>query len=171
MRPWDWYARDAYRDLCFQTAALLDKEHERDAQYLLRRGWTSIAKTYNEVTALNELIVLPQLGELPLRASPQAISFFRRFKNHGARPITAEGERRITLSIELDGAKNPFPFYIPEGPHGLDELQDQFLWVKEMRGGIVPQETIYQFVKLWETAQKKKISFPVLCEAQAKSLR
>ena len=59
--------------------------------------------------------------------------------------------------------KYPFNIYVIAGPNGYAEVQDQFRWVKEIRGCEVPKEVRDSFKRLAAIAAENHVSFMDLC--------
>jgi hypothetical protein len=67
--------------------------------------------------------------------------------------------KRFTVPIEFAGKKYPYFVYVMSGPRGYAEVQDQFRWVEEMRGGKVPQDVRDSFRRLNEIAKENNVDF------------
>jgi YHS domain-containing protein len=82
----------------------------------------------------------------------------------------AEGQtmKRFTVPTEFDGIKSPFNVYVRAWPAeyfttmNLPGIEDQVRWVKEARGGVVPQDVRESFIKLQKIATENNVSFPEL---------
>lgn len=163
--PWDWYGLDAYGGLCMDVAACMKETGQltEEIQPLLRRGWKHFAAMYGKEDVLERVRDLPLKGELPLHAAKQDSNFFAKFMKDVPPEAKDEGMKRFTIPTDFNGVKFPFHVYIISGPNGLQQLLNQFRWVKEIRGGTVPEEVVTSFTKLWNIAQENKVSWVELC--------
>jgi hypothetical protein len=160
--PWDWYLKDAYTGLCFDVASTLAEVGEPgDAQTLLKRGWTVRLKQYGKEALLERYPVLPLKGEVPAGADDSDREFFQSFAK-GAAPGKS-GMKRFTFPADFAGKKYPFHVYVLSGPRGYAELQDQFRWLNEMRGGEVPVEVRDSFERLNKIAVESHVDFQEQC--------
>jgi TPR repeat protein len=162
-RPWDWYTKDAYSGLCFDAAqALVEVGEKEEAQQLLKRAWQVRLRQFGKEALLEKYKTLPLKGESPDSASANDKTFFESFSSD---PAKSKGSlQRYTIQCIFNNVKFPFYVYVLSGPRGYAELQDQFRWVKEMRGGEVPAEVRASFLKLNEIAVKNNVSFIDLCD-------
>ena len=77
----------------------------------------------------------------------------------GLAPLKDSGMKRFTTPTDFNGTKYPFHVYVVTGRNGYAELQDQFRWVKEIRGGTVPAEVQESFKRLNDIAVENKVDF------------
>ena len=161
-RPWDWYVKDAYSGLCWESAAVLTELRESElAQPLLRRAWGVMLKRYGKEELLDRYSELPLKGEVPVNASPDDETFFTGFgKNSDPKK---SGMTRFTVPADYSGGRYPFHVYVLSGKNGYSELLDQFQWVKGIRGGTVPTEVQESFERLNKIAVENKVDFRELC--------
>jgi serine/threonine protein kinase len=161
-RPWDYYAKDAYFGLCFAVAEQLATMGDEDsAQPLLRRGWAVLLKKFGKEELLDRYPMLPLKGRVPVGASPEDVTFFESFGKDD--PARKNGMKRFTIQIFFSGERYPSHVYIVPGPHGYDDLVDQFRWYQEIRGGTVPTEVQESFQRLHKIAVENKVDFLELC--------
>ncbi|MEM8962551.1 MAG: DUF2610 domain-containing protein [Acidobacteriota bacterium] len=73
--------------------------------------------------------------------------------------------RRFTVPCDFGGTTSPFDVYISGGEplEGYHPLHFQSLWLREERGGEIPQEVMDSFAKLLELARKNGVDFEELC--------
>lgn len=150
-RPWDWFAKRAYVDLCFDTAATLsDLNDVAAAQPLLRRGFVERLRQneWNESKWLEE-----HAGKnLPLDRNEVYI-----------------GGKKFTIQADCDGTMYPVEVYIRERSPGLNrpimaDLRNQFLCLELAHRVIVPREKQESFERLFLIAQENNVSYVDLCE-------
>ncbi len=167
--PWDWYLKDAYSGLCFETANAWNELGEpAEVQMLLRRGWEVRLKQFGKEALLASYPVLPLKGKVPAGASAADREFFERFLAADGEKSTAgekktSGMTRFTISCHFGDKKYPFHVYVLSGPRGYAELLDQFRWLHEFRGGEVPADVKESFLKLNTIAVDNKVDFRELC--------
>ncbi len=182
-RPWDWYSKDAYGGLCLTAAATLWELGDNDAvQPLLQRGWSVLLKEFGKEDMLKRYAKLPLKGQVPDGASATDAAFFKGFRTEEQKKAVktekpgkiegaeksdkAEGAgelKKFTVPIDFSGTKYPFDIYVFSGPNGYTELQDQFRWVKDYRGGVVPPDVLSSFMRLNKIAVENKVDFCALC--------
>lgn len=161
-KPWDWYTKDAYSVLCFDSAAALSELGDTiPVQPLLRRGWSVIFKEHGKEDIMGRYTNLPLKGQVPDGATADDTAFFKKFAP-GA-PVKDSDEVMFTIPVEFDGTKYPFKVYVISGQNGYAELQDQFRWLKEMRGLTIPTEVRDSFMRLNKIAVDNKVNFMDLC--------
>ncbi|MFM9068593.1 MAG: DUF2610 domain-containing protein, partial [Planctomycetota bacterium] len=184
-RPWDWYLKDAYTGVCFEAAdAWFETGDVELMQPLLLQAWTIRLRQFGKEDWLPKLTGrLPRKGQVPSGATDKERDFFARFaidkskdeKNKSDSGSTAtntskngettaakksdSGMKRFTVPIDFAGKKYPFFVYVMTGPRGFAEVQDQFRWVEEIRGGKVPQEVRDSFRRLNEIAKENNVDF------------
>ncbi len=164
VRPWDWYAKDAYAGLCFESAAAWVEIGEQDnVQSLLKRGWTVVLRKFGQLDILDRYAVLPVRGKVPNNATDEDREFFEGFVEGGK---SSQSSRIVRFTIPCDFAGNKFPFdiYVVSGPRGFAELQDQFRYIEEIRRGKVPGEVRDSFLRLNEIAKKENVDYVELCK-------
>lgn len=161
-RPWDWYVNEAYTSLRFTVAGQLVRMGDRTAaQPLLRGAWTRSTSMNGEEIDLDRFAELPLRGETPEGASEREAAFFALFAPEA--PPAKSRIKRFTVPTDFNGKKLPFHVYILDGKNGYKELLDQFRWIKEIRGGIVPSEVQDSFMRLNNIAVENNVSFMELC--------
>jgi len=162
-RPWDWYSKESYCNLCFNSAATFKKIGEPEStKPLLHRAWSVRLRQYGKEQLLNKYQDLPLKGEVPTGASEEDREFFSRFSSGEGR--TAKNAiSRFTIPCDFSGTPYPFFVYVISGPRGYTELQDQFRWLKEFRGGEVPKEIRDSFLRLNNIASENNVDFRELC--------
>ena len=163
-RPWDWYTRDAYTYLCFETAnTLRDLGEKEAAKPLIYRGWEVYFKMFGvDLSSKLQDNDLPLKGQVPTYLTGDDADFFRTF-GEGEHKNTKYGMKRFTIPVISGGVKYPFNIYVIAGPNGYAEVQDQFRWVKEIRGCEVPKEVRDSFKRLAAIAAENHVSFMDLC--------
>ncbi len=173
-RPWDWYAKEAYTGFGFEvakvTALLGDRARSQD---LLYRSWSLLFGRYGQAEFVQQHKgALPQRHELPEGMPDEDTAKFVRFMNDETREafkakssveIPSGSMKKFTIPTDFGGTTAPFDFYVLSGPRGYLELQDQFRWVNEYRGGVVPEDVKASFRKLFDLAMRNDVSFPDLC--------
>lgn len=166
-RPWEWYVKDNYTGLCFDTAKTFNEQGSFDeVQPLLQRAWASYFKLYAKEEIEGRYPILPLKGNEPIEASEEDMIFFQRF-------ITVEGDngesknklgmKVFTVSCDFAGVEAPFDVYIIDGKNAYTDILDQIRWLKERRGGIFPQDARDSFLSLYEVAIRNNVSYPELC--------
>lgn len=159
-RPWDFYTKESYLGLCFSTAETLTEIGDpAEVQPLLQRGWKIYAHRYGKESLMNSYAKLPLKGKLPDGVSESDREFFEMYV-----PDTKKsGIKRFTIPTDFSGTKYPFYVYIFNGPRGYAELQDQFRWVREIRGGEIPTDVVDSFSRLNKIAVENNVDFQELC--------
>ena len=71
--------------------------------------------------------------------------------------------KRFTIPCVFGDAKYPFHVYVGDPTPDLPPLKYQSAWLKEVRGGDVPQEVIDSFNRLVAIARENNVSFEDLC--------
>jgi hypothetical protein len=72
--------------------------------------------------------------------------------------------KRFTVPVDFAGVKAPFHIYVGEPlGRGVHPLKYQAMWLKEERGGTVPQDVMDSFAKLHAIAAENRVSFEDLC--------
>ena len=156
-RPWDWYMKDAYSGLCFEAAEAWREVGEPvAAQELLRRGWSVNLRQFGRESLLDKFELMPFKGDIPEGATDKERDFFQRFTTKSPRSSWVS---RFTIPCEFVTEIYPFHVYVLNGPRGFAELQDQFRWLKEIRGGDVPPEVRDAFLRLNEIASEEDVEF------------
>lgn len=161
-RPWDWYTKDAYSGVCFDAAELLVEMGESaEAQPLLKRAWQVRSRQFGREAIMSRYAELPLKGKSPANATKEDKEFFDSFAPGSDK--SKSGIKRFTVPTFFSGKSYPFHVYVMTGPRGYAELQDQFRWVKEIRGGDIAPEVHASFRKLNEIASQNKVDFMELC--------
>jgi tetratricopeptide (TPR) repeat protein len=76
---------------------------------------------------------------------------------------TASGMKRFTVPCDFDGIKYPFWVYVTNVPWPNHPLANQARWLREERGGIIPQSVMDTFARLQKVAHENNISYVDLC--------
>jgi hypothetical protein len=71
--------------------------------------------------------------------------------------------KRFTVPCDFAGVKYPFHVYIGETMPGVHPLKYQELWLRDIRGGTLPQEVMDSFSRLAAIALENNVSFEDLC--------
>jgi Domain of unknown function (DUF2610) len=71
--------------------------------------------------------------------------------------------KRFTVPCDFSGVKYPFHVYIGEPLPSVHPLKYQASWLREVRGGTVPQEVMDSFARLAAIALENNVSFEDLC--------
>lgn len=71
--------------------------------------------------------------------------------------------KRFTVPTNFNGVSHPFDVYIGAPCGHLDPLHFQTMWLKEMRGGDLPQDVRDSFAKLQKISAENEVSFEDLC--------
>ncbi len=162
--PWDWYLKVAYTDFCFEMAAIWAQLGEpSSAQPLLKRAWNVILLRYGKEQLLSKYDPLPLKGNVPSGASDADREFFARFAEQDDDEKKSSLIKRFTVPVNFAGKMFNFYFYVFTGPRGYAELQDQFRWIEERRGGEVPNEVQASFRRLNAIANENNVDFGELC--------
>jgi TPR repeat protein len=164
LRPWDWYLKDAYAGLCFEPAAAWTELGEPGiAQPLLRKGWTIVATQSGKEAILRRYSDLPLKGQTPDSATGDDKEFFDSFGKEKSGEKKKYSITRFTIPCDFAGKSFPFFVYVLGGPRGYAELQDQFRWLEEVRGGEVPPAVRASFLRLNGIAAENRVDFRELC--------
>ena len=160
VRPWDFYTKESYIGLCFTTAeTLIELGDPTEAQPLLQRGWKVYFHRFGKDSMINSYAKLPLKGKFPEGVSESDREFFEMFV-----PDTKKGGiKRFTIPTDFSGTRYPFHVYVFTGSRGYAELQDQFRWVKEIRGGEIPTDVADSFSRLNKIAVENNVDFQELC--------
>ena len=67
--------------------------------------------------------------------------------------------KRFTIPADFNGQKHPFHVYIGRPTPDLHPLQFQRQWLKEQRGGEIPDDVMESFGKLLALALENSVSF------------
>ena len=76
---------------------------------------------------------------------------------------SSPGVRRFIVQSNFNGLSYPFNVYITNVPWPKDPLEDQARWLKEERGGTIPEDTRALFRNLQKRAHENNLSFLELC--------
>lgn len=71
--------------------------------------------------------------------------------------------KRFTIPCQFGEVKAPFHIYIGQPAPGCHPLKYQTAWLREERGGAVPQEVLDSFGKLLAIAVENGVTFEDLC--------
>jgi tetratricopeptide (TPR) repeat protein len=157
LRPWDFYIYQAQFGLCFEAAREWDKLQRSDnTQRWLRRGWESFRLFSGDEINLASLPVLPLKGEDIENINQNARSFF-----DGLKPVAKGGTPNSVQSVPCDFSGQIFRFnvYIIPGRGSFQQVQNQFRWVEEYRGG-KPDESYVKIIdKLGAEAKERGLDF------------
>jgi TPR repeat protein len=166
-RPWEWYVKEGYLGLCFDTANTYHELGEfKKVQPLLQNAWNITFKRHGKDNLISRYKTLPLKGEVPAGASESDKKYFLMFKKESKKGSKKDPKKKkkslmkkFTIPCDFGGKKAPFDVYVIRGTHGYAELQDQFRWLKERRGGDVPQDVRTSFRKLNALAVKNDVDF------------
>ena len=165
-RPWDWYVRQSSLGIGWNAgASLIDQGEPEMAQAYLRKSWQMEFWMSGREDLLQKYATLPIKGGVPPGATTEDSKYFERF----ATKATTDGKpnkgsmKRFTVPVEFSGTKYPFHIYVLSGRNGYKQVQDQFIWVKEYRGGIVPVEVEDSFRRVNKSAVEHNVDFLELC--------
>ncbi len=163
-RPWDWYVEDNAGGLYFTVgASLRDLNEQEKSQKYLSRAWVFTFNRFGRSDLIGKYAMLPVKGGLPEKVSDADRSFFEKFAKSEKKPDERTGITRFTIPVDFDGTKFPFYVYIITGKQGYKGLQDQFVWLKEYRGGKIPNEVQESFNRLNKIAVDNDVDFRDLC--------
>jgi TPR repeat protein len=156
-RPWDWFLKGAARRLCWSAGASLVElgDHNKSQEYL-QQAWHSAFKMLGREDLIGKFPTLPVKGAVPANATVEDKVFFQGFSEGS----WASGHpRRFMIPTDFDGTKLPHYYYVVSGKRGYRELQDQFVSVKEYRGGQIPSEVAKSFHRLNKIAIDNNVDF------------
>ncbi|GAB3015556.1 hypothetical protein GCM10027284_38330 [Cyclobacterium sediminis] len=71
--------------------------------------------------------------------------------------------KKFTIPCHFGKKKAPFDVYIGNPKQGHHPLEFQSRWLKEQRGGKIPEEVMESYAKLLALAKKNRVSFEDLC--------
>lgn len=162
-RPWDWYLKSNTISLCFDAAqAIHDLGDGVRAQRALSRAWQLQGERYGRPDlAARYAGRLPLRGAVPAGAGEADKKFFQLFDNE-----TQKGERplkKISVDVDFGGEIVPYNVYFIPGPNGYAEVLDQFRWVRDYRGGRIPDDTLGTFQQLHRRSIETRREFYDLC--------
>ncbi len=107
-KPWNWYAKQAYVDLCFDSAASLSAREDRAAaQPLLRRAWIVMLKQAGK--SESEWLQSYAGKDLPLKGAEGS--------------FTLQNMKRFFVPADFNGTKVRVHVYVFEGKNALAEAQ------------------------------------------------
>lgn len=151
--PWHWYLQanhggafmnlaDAYRDMKdYKNEVLANREYLR---IVIGPWWGAKVDEFLDPQRPTDLVEADKIRELITRA-------------------TKAGIKRFTVPCDFSGIKYPFYIYVTDVPPPKHPLADQARWLKEERGGTIPQEVMDSFARLQKIAQENNVSFVDLC--------
>ncbi len=76
---------------------------------------------------------------------------------------TKSGMKRFTVPCDFAGRKYPFHVYVTNVPYPNHPLENQARWLREERGGVIPEEVMDSFARLQKIAHENNVSFVDLC--------
>lgn len=161
-RPWDWYVIDNSEGLYFDTGSSLHQLNDRErSQQYLSLAWNSSFTRFGRSDLIGRYTTLPIKGMQPPDVQEEDRAFFEGFAPGGKEKIRNDkyGITRFTLQADFDGTESPFHVYILGGTEGYKGLQDQFVWLKEYRGGKIPNAVQDSFRKLNKIAIDNAVDF------------
>lgn len=172
--PWEYYARQYATDITNRMGNHLRlKGRHAEAQPLLAYASNWGVKEASEGLAAIYGDQASALADAAKAAEARKLAERQSFK-------------RFTIPTEFDKVKFPFHVYVAEygpGPscetpvtlsdakqprdpaaqcYGYAGIDDQVLWVSQLRGGVVPPDVIDSFRKLFKIARENNVSFPDL---------
>ncbi|MCC7313876.1 MAG: DUF2610 domain-containing protein [Planctomycetes bacterium] len=157
-RPWDWYVKTGAMRLAWEAGQALTELGDLDkAQVYLRRAWRIAFAMYGREDSIDKYTNLPLKGNVPENAKGSDREFFAYFAPNSKSQVY--GMTRFTVPVEFAGTRYPFHVFVVSGKRGYSEIQDQFLWVKENRGGFIPREVEDSFRKLNKIAVERNVEF------------
>ena len=71
--------------------------------------------------------------------------------------------KRFTVPCDFNAVKYPFHIYIGELSPSTHPLKYQEAWLREVRGGTIPQEVMDSFARLAAIARENNVSYEDLC--------
>jgi len=156
-KPWDWYLKDGERRLGWKVGkSLIELGDQKKSQVYLQRAWYNVFKMFGRDDLIGKYSILPIKGAVPTDVSAEDKVFFESF----AKSAKGNGSmKRFTIPVDFDGTIFPFDVYIVSGKQGYKELQDQFVWVKEYRGGQVSKDFENNFHKINRIATENNVDF------------
>lgn len=148
---WHWYLHQSVAGAYYQLSELYQKEGNLDDEVRARQEWLRIWG--------GPLQSYPTEGVIDPDPAPS------KELAEKLRTIMAvkKGMKRFTVPADFDGVKHPFHVYFMDVLWPKDPLEDQARWLKEERGGIIPEEVRESFRKLHKIAHENKVSFMDLC--------
>jgi TPR repeat protein len=157
-RPWDFFLKNAYMNVCFDLAAdASQRGQDDDKKRLLSRAWSVEMDFFGREDLLEKYADLPLKGQAPKDASPEDAVFFRSFGSG----VSFAGSKieRVTWQARFNGVKAPYDFYLYHGLHGYKILTDQLMYLKEFRSGVVAPIDRQAFSEVNYLARENKIDY------------
>lgn len=71
--------------------------------------------------------------------------------------------KRFTIPCDFGNQKHPFHVYVGKPLSESHPLKYQAAWLKEERGGKIPNDVMESFKKLQKIAEENNVSFEDLC--------
>lgn len=165
-RPWDWYLIDAAGGLYWEVGASLQQLNDREhSQQYLSLAWNLFLNRLGRSDLIGKYQILPIKGELPPDVRDEDRDFFKSFAtgNKDKKKDNKSGFSKLTVSADFNGTEFPFEVYIMSGKQGYKGLQDQFVWLKEYRGGKISNAVQDRFRKLNKIAVDNDVDFRAVC--------
>ena len=153
--PWDIYLRsNLLNTIAAAGQALVDTGRYSEAIPLLEYCSHWVHKTSTKTLAR---IYRDGLGGIPKNPAKA-----QELETLAAKQIIT----RYTIPTDFGGIKVPFYYYIRDWPSDYQYvgIDDQVIWLKQARGGVVAPEVVESFHKLMKIAKDNKVSFRELVE-------
>jgi tetratricopeptide (TPR) repeat protein len=164
---WHWYMAGSAMQLFWDVGDLLSQVGDvKKSQEYLSRAWNLVFNRYGKTALIGRYAPLPTKGNLPTDVRDEDRVFFQEFAQGAKEKKDSEKSllmSRFTIPTNFDGTTSPFYYYIVAGKEGYKGLQDQFVWVKEFRGGKVPGAAQESFSRLNKIAVENNVDFRDLC--------
>jgi tetratricopeptide (TPR) repeat protein len=151
--PWHWYLESGLGGSYMELANVYRETRDFRNEVLANREYLRI-------------IIGPRYGakiDEDIRPSRPADEAEANRIRELIKTATATGMKRFTVPCDFDGIKYPFFVYVTNVPYPKHPLEDQARWLREERGGIIPQEVMDSFQRLQKIAHENKVSFVELC--------
>ncbi len=150
--PWHWYLRTRVFGSYTQLSEIYRGQKDPKNEVLALRGTLRTwYETYSPVRA--DKFLEP---DRPLDANEARLI---------REEIDARGGsmKRFTVPCDFSGTKYPFHVYVTDLKWPKHPLEDQALWLKNVRGGVIPEEVMVSFGKLHKIAYENNVSLGNLC--------
>jgi len=151
--PWNWYAHynlgGDYRELAdtyrlmkdYRSEVLANREYLR---LIIGPWWSAKVDEYLDASRPADQAEADRIRAL-------------------IKTAIAPGMKRFTISADFGGIKYAFYIYITNVKWPKHPLEDQARWLKEVRGGTIPQDVMDTFGRLSKLAHDNNSSFVDVC--------